>query len=298
MAFDNFDRADAANLGALWTNAVASNAALIRTNAAAPDTTQNEAAAFYNAVTFSNDHYSQGQITAVANGSYIGVAGRVRAVGSGYWYGYYGDGNGSYLISFVNGAWTSLASGAAFTVGLWIRIEVEGDQIRAYRGTSPATLVLTHTVTDTAITTGAPGVLSWATGIDSRLNDVTILDLSTPANVSISTLSATGSTPAPTVAGAAAVPAALLSATASAFDVTVSVAGGVDVSIPVLTANASTLAPAVAGAAAVSVPVLSATGSTPAPPVAAAAVVSLAVLPVTGTVVAPNAPGSSIVQAA
>lgn len=177
MATDNFNRADG-GLGANWSSATGSAGYTIISNQAASSSAQVEEAVFWNAETFAADQYSEVTFATGSNSSYMGPAVRCNSTSGGNYYGFYGDPNTRYLVRVVNGVWTQLATlGTGFTNGQLLRLVVQGTTLSAYVGTTPENLTLWTSVTDTNLTSGAPGLTSWANNTAGRLDDWTGLNL-------------------------------------------------------------------------------------------------------------------------
>jgi len=173
MATDSFDRADAGTLGANWTSCGSNPAYGIVSNTAASSNAEAEEAVFWNAETFADNHYSEVTVSTTASNAYIGVAVRCSTGSGGNYYGFYGDNATRYIVRVVAGAYTSLATtGTGFTNGDTLRLEAEGPTLRAYTNG-----VLWTSVTDSNLTSGAPGLTSWANNNSGRLNDWVGLNL-------------------------------------------------------------------------------------------------------------------------
>lgn len=139
LASDNFNRANSTGLGANWTKA--GDASIFRfdvvSNAAVPESLAGaDSMAYYNAVTWPNDQYSQAKITVTGTGgggSGPGVAVRVGITGLN-WYRAVVDHAGSNNVSLsimVGGAYSDIwLRNATFTDGDVLRLEVQGTTLR------------------------------------------------------------------------------------------------------------------------------------------------------------------------
>ena len=146
----------------------------INTNAIAPNASTTECAAGWNADTFNNDQYSQGTVS-VTNGQThaIGVACRCSTSGgTATYYGWYSDtgqANAAFLHKSVTGTWTQLGStGARWTNGLAIRLEITGTTLRPMRAGATDAI---GTQTDSAIASGRAGLSGYGVGTSVRLDD-------------------------------------------------------------------------------------------------------------------------------
>jgi hypothetical protein len=170
---DSFTRADGA-LGANWTSCGGNAGYTVATNAAASSNASVEEAVFWNAASFANDQFAQVTISQMASNSYIGPAVRCSTGSGGNYYGFYADTATRYIVRVVAGAYTSLATtGTGFSNGDVIRLEVVGTTISAYING-----VLWTSVTDSNLTSGSPGMTSWANNNSGRVDDFTAANLS------------------------------------------------------------------------------------------------------------------------
>jgi hypothetical protein len=153
-ATDNFNRANAANLGANWT-ALNGNIG-VDTNAAYANGAGLEIGVIWNADVFGNDQYSQATLTANGGAAAIGVLVRGTAGSGGTYYSYYiGGGGDGFLAHTIAGTWVQIG---ATDSGVWavndvLRLEAQGTTLRVYRNGS-----LFRTVTDTNIASGSAGL--------------------------------------------------------------------------------------------------------------------------------------------
>lgn len=160
LASDAFTRADG-GLGANWTTLATYDAPVIVSNRVQDATnTGSESAAFYNAITWPNDQYSQMTVVSSDANSSFGIWNRCSLPGA-IRQGYYlimDTGSGStytyYRGKCVAGTFTDYAS-VTVTVNAnsLLRIEAQGTSIRAYVDGGQ----VSTTQTDSAITAGSPG---------------------------------------------------------------------------------------------------------------------------------------------
>lgn len=168
---DQMTRADAATLGANWTNKA--NAPGIFSNAVDVTVTASENAAYYSSFNWDNDHYAQATaVVAAAAGRSLLVGVRLGSAldRSGYYAGSdtpnTGD-NNRCLIKWNVGVWSLLASEAvAIAAADVLRLEAHGADILFYVNGS-----LRLSAVDTIFPTGAPGLL-----VNNGVADVALLD--------------------------------------------------------------------------------------------------------------------------
>lgn len=163
LATDDFNRADNADLGALWDMVPTLTFAFkVLSNAAAPASATVYAAESYNGITWPDDQYAQAEVTAVAGGAGIGVLVRVSVVDESYYALTVARGGSPNvtLLRMVIGVGTILATETiAFTDGDAFRLEVVGTMLRVFaRGIHFASL----DVDDGAVLTGRGGVINEA----------------------------------------------------------------------------------------------------------------------------------------
>jgi hypothetical protein len=163
LATDNFDRADAGTLGSNWTTGGEENTFGIVSNKASADG-PNDAAAYYNAVTWPNDQYSQTVLaTSKSSTADEGVGVMVRHA-AGTTRAYYravfahGTTNNVGVSKFTNPTYTNL--GKRNTGSDWTNdaatgyIEVQGSTIVIkLNGTT-----LGASFSDSAVTAGSAGL--------------------------------------------------------------------------------------------------------------------------------------------
>lgn len=123
VATDNFNRTNADNLGANWTNMHVSNTPDIVSNQAVGYSSGGDHGAFWNANSFNTVQASEATFIG-GSGVYAGVTVRASADSC---YGFYGDtGDGCYLFKVLGDVWTQIGSaGSAFSANDVIRLEVD-----------------------------------------------------------------------------------------------------------------------------------------------------------------------------
>lgn len=149
---DDFNRAV---LGSNWTQALGT--VVIDSGIRATGGATGDCHAFYNAASFGAAQYAQAVAVAVSS-SWIGVI--VRAAVNNF-YAFYGDAGSWELWRFVSGSGTMLAAGPwTLAVGDVIRLEASGTTLVGKKNGFTVT-----TQTDSAHSTGAPGVGFWLDGV-------------------------------------------------------------------------------------------------------------------------------------
>lgn len=125
-----------------------------------------DAAAHWNADTFSNDQYSRATVTAIDPLAYIGVAVRCQASAE-TWYEVIGNSNdATYFYKVVAGSGSSLAATTApLAVNDVIEIRASGTTISWYKNST-----LMQSVTDTSISSGYAGVAGSGNNSGSRID--------------------------------------------------------------------------------------------------------------------------------
>lgn len=167
MATASFDGPDAGSLPSPWVTVQNGPVASIISNVAACATDSVEGAAIWDGgETFNSNQVAQVVIAAIGVDSYMGPAVRGNPSGPDY-YGFYADSGNQYIVRVDNGTYTALASRSVTTaINDILRLEVEGTTLRAYvNGT------LWTSLTDSALTGGNPGILSWGNNNSTRVND-------------------------------------------------------------------------------------------------------------------------------
>lgn len=156
---DDFNRADAADLGANWTNEDVGSWSIVSNQAAASTTTAQSRA---NTDLGSPNMFVQARKTAVG----VNTAIAARWIAGAITYYFYRDRNTTasrQLVRVVGGTTTALASSAVSgSVPYTERLEVNGSQIVCYTDG-----VETLRATDTGITTGNYGGLRGAGGANT-----------------------------------------------------------------------------------------------------------------------------------
>lgn len=156
MASDDFNRSDAGDLGANWTNqGGAGQGFKIVSNRAAEISGANWSGAFRSAESFNANQYAE---AVYKEGVFGGVAAR-QSVATSSWNGYLVLAAGR-IYSMVGGTPTLLQNYAvAASVDDVIRIEVSGSTIKAfYDGVQQGT-----DQSDSSLASGSPGLASFAT---------------------------------------------------------------------------------------------------------------------------------------
>lgn len=158
MATDDFNRANAGNLGANWTNV--DNGMQVDTNRAVGTVDVAVNTAYYSGASFSNDQYSEATLY---NGGVSRSLLIVRLTGGGDMY--YADFSVAagriQLWKRVSSSFTQLGSDlAAPTSGLVYKLEVIGTAIKLYEG---GVLVTGSSQTDSDVVSGSPGIGAIAT---------------------------------------------------------------------------------------------------------------------------------------
>lgn len=175
LATDDFNRADASDLGANWTKKgdqgsddpplhIVSNQAASHLGYGATY------CMIYTGVACPDDHYSQGVIVNCTN--FHGIAARVTDYNNCYVFGiastYFGGSSSTYRIwKVVAGTYTSLGTGTATrATSDVLKIEANGTAIKGY-----VNGVEDVSVTDSSITTGDFGIWVFATSAAARFDD-------------------------------------------------------------------------------------------------------------------------------
>jgi hypothetical protein len=122
---------------------------------------------------FENDQYSSLKLVDISFGGALGVIVRGSAdtnANRDYYYFIFQYSGTSRLGKCVNGTDTELHSAAvSWSVGDYIELECEGTEIRACKNGSP--LGGSFTVTDTSLSSGAPGICGWQVANDPTGDD-------------------------------------------------------------------------------------------------------------------------------
>lgn len=167
-ATDNFNRADAANLGSNWTGQITDP--IIEANTAGcNNAASNFHGAWWNADSFNADQYSE--CTRGAGGNYSAVS--VRASGTGSDMGFYAYFNDGEVIrarpAGLGGGQTTLATLTTYTNGDLVRISITGTTITVSKnGTPNATQP-----TDSVLASGAAGLAFYNNGVIARMDNWT-----------------------------------------------------------------------------------------------------------------------------
>lgn len=160
LATDTFDRANADPIGGNWTTAGTYAALKIASNVAVPSNQGADGAAYYNAISWPNDQYSQLKVTGGTGGSGVGFGALTRQATGATNTNYRcvvdrGATNNVEMGKTVAGTFTSLKSFSNTWVDSDVlRLESQGTSHRIYRnGTQIST-----TATDSAIASGNAGM--------------------------------------------------------------------------------------------------------------------------------------------
>jgi hypothetical protein len=152
---DDFNRANGA-LGANWTAAFEGPPTIV-SNATVGPTNNADEAAFWSAASFDADHYSEADTTLGGDTSWVGVVARLTAT-QGYvavWATNSGGQYRLYRVTSSGGSWVQL--GIVNSVGTTgtrrLRVEAEGTTITMFVDSTQQIQV-----TDSAITSGSPGI--------------------------------------------------------------------------------------------------------------------------------------------
>lgn len=158
LATDNFNRANAANLGANWTSNVAD--ITIASNKAT--VTADPAGEYNNTVTWPNDQYSQTIISTLPGGGQsAGPTARNATDGSFYAYVATFNTNSELFKSIVGVGYTTFSSaGPAITAGDVLKVRASSTAVSGDRnGTQQLT------TTDSSLTTGRAGICGFGSGV-------------------------------------------------------------------------------------------------------------------------------------
>lgn len=187
MATDDFNRADEVlSVNANWTNN--SGQIAINSNAIYPNSSFTDSMVHWSAGSFSDDQYSEGTITAITSGNYIGVAVRCAdAADTGY--RFVGDSTDSELGWLNAGSYTAISTGGnAFSPGDVVKIEVSGSSpniaITCYINGSTAGAPAAVTGR-TEIDSGRPGVASYGDSINTKMDDWIGADISSASSIPV-----------------------------------------------------------------------------------------------------------------
>ena len=172
LASDNFNRADG-GLGSNWTTTTGDSAPTIVSNAVRVSATATGNSAFYNAVTWPNDQWSEVVISACSGTGEVGAIVRAAPAANTYYYaavqGTLGAGAAVNIHKFVAGTFSPMVNTTATVVANDVlRLEAEGTTIRLKINGS--TVLST---TDGSISSGSAGVSPY---VDSGADTQSILD--------------------------------------------------------------------------------------------------------------------------
>ena len=137
LATDDFNRANANPIGGNWTTFSSEGAMQIVSNAITPASVSSDSGAWYNAIGWPNDQYSQLPVTILNGVSGAGLGPAVRVANGAQTYyrcavDHAGSGNVE-LVRAVAGSHTTLwTRTATFVDGDLVRLEVQGSTLRAF----------------------------------------------------------------------------------------------------------------------------------------------------------------------
>ena len=166
---DDFNRANAPNLGANWT-CFAGSGFQIFSNSAAPNASASDTYAIWNHTAYGGDQFSEAVVAAgPSNTSKIGLLVRGTVASKNCYAANWNIGGGR-LWRVINGVHTSLyLYSTAFNVNDVIRLTVVGSTLNLYKNG----ISVTGPIVDTIITTGQPGLSGNNDGTDTRLDNWT-----------------------------------------------------------------------------------------------------------------------------
>lgn len=171
---DNFNRGDSADLGANWTVLTGEAAWKISVNTAQPSSTTTDCTEYYSGVSWTANQSSEGKVTVVeiTAGNGVGVAVRCSTSARTY-YRLVINSDGEWKVAkMVAGVYTVLTSGTAtYSVGAVLKLTVSGTTLTSvYNG------VQIGSTTDSAISSGSPGIMMSSTIISGSVDDWTGID--------------------------------------------------------------------------------------------------------------------------
>ena len=144
---------------------VLSGAFAINTNSVYSNSAAADTMARWTPGAFSENQFSEMILSPLTSGSYVGVAVRAQA-GAHSGYGAYSDTNNVKIIKRVAGTETVLYTGTAFADGDRIRLEMVGTTLTLKQNGAVIT-----TVTDSAFSTGRPGIIGHGNATGARGDD-------------------------------------------------------------------------------------------------------------------------------
>ncbi len=165
LATDDFNRTDAANLGANWTVPTGCTAIPVVSNQCSAGT-WGPPIEFYNGVSWPDDQYAQLVITSVSTSTDSGMGPAVRVTSGGDAYFAQATTSEIRLYKRVSGGYTQLGSdAAAATANDVLYIEAQGTSILVKKNGS----TIIGPVTDSSIASGNAGI--WTTDIANAGDD-------------------------------------------------------------------------------------------------------------------------------
>lgn len=168
LASDNFNRANGP-LGANWTDGLLTSSFSITGNAVVCSM-PNNAVAFYNAVVWPADQYSECAISGLSGTSTDGPGLVVRCDAAGnnfYWAVINADGDVTIAERVGGGGISNIASRTStWVAGDVLRLEIQGTTIKVYQNG----VQLGANITDASIATGNAG-LAYGSGVDGTIDN-------------------------------------------------------------------------------------------------------------------------------
>jgi len=159
---DNFNRADASPIGGNWSTVAGLASTALVSNASTASSNLSDSVSYWNAETFPVNQYSKAKIAVIVGSADIGITARCAT----NFYLSISRVTGSDILKYTGGGFSLLASitHAVYANGDVIGIECEGTTIRSLKNG-----ISQGSTTDSAVTSGAPGVYHWFTA--ARLDD-------------------------------------------------------------------------------------------------------------------------------
>lgn len=165
LATDDFNRANAANLGASWTVPTNGNPIAIASNVATAthDAEDDPFLEYYNGVSFPNDQWAQVTVGATVDGtSDTGVGPAVRVQSGGDLYFLQGNSVETRVYKRVSNGYTQLGSdGPSVAAGNTLYLEVQGTTIIAKKNGSS---ICGSPISDSGVASGSAGAWNFPHG--------------------------------------------------------------------------------------------------------------------------------------
>ena len=151
---DNFNRADTSPIGGNWSTVAGLASTALVSNASTASSNASDSVSYWNAETFPNNQYSKATIAVIVGSADIGITARCAT----NFYLSIARSTGTQLYKYTGGGFSTLAfyTHAAYENGDVIGIECEGTTIRSLKNG-----ISQGSTTDSAVTSGAPGVYHW-----------------------------------------------------------------------------------------------------------------------------------------